>query len=141
MGEVAGSQKRYSFGVPAAGASGIVHLFESPIDLLSYATLLKRHRRDPWQDDLLSLAGVSKSSEKLPLALEKYLEQKPNTRTIICRFDNDDTGRMAAETIQRRLTDQYIIESRPPPSGKDYNEYLVERLNLQKKSRERSFAR
>jgi len=132
MGEVAGSQKRYSFGVPAARTSGTVHLFESPIDLLSYATLMKRHRRDPWQDNLLSLSGVSKFAKALPTALERYLEQRPDTESVICRFDNDDTGHGAAAGITERLGGQCVVENRPPPQGKDYNEYLCQQLNLQR---------
>ena len=132
MGEVGGSQKRYSFRVPAAGASGTVHLFESPIDLLSYATLMKRHRRDPWQDDLLSLSGISKLSKTLPVALERHLEQKSDVQRIVCRFDNDETGHGAAAGVAALLDGRCAVESRPPPSGKDYNEYLIEQLNLQR---------
>ncbi|MCL2547452.1 MAG: DUF3991 and toprim domain-containing protein [Oscillospiraceae bacterium] len=133
MGEASGSKKRYSFGVPAATPSGTIQLFESPIDLLSYATLMKLHRRDPWQDDLLSLSGVSKAMQKLPAALERHFERTPNTHTVICRFDNDETGRMAAAAIQELLSvlcpqTSVDVTSRCPPSGADYNEYLCERL-------------
>ena len=138
MGEVAGSQKRYSFGVPAAGASGTVHLFESPIDLLSYATLMKRHRCDPWQDDLLSLSGVSKSAKALPVALERYLARNPETASVVCRFDNDDTGHGAAAGIAARLDGRCVIESCPPPQGKDYNEYLCQQLNQQRNRKRES---
>jgi len=128
MGEATGSKKRYSFGVPATMPSGTVQLFESPVDLLSYATLMKLHRQDPWQDDLLSLAGVSKTMKQLPPALERYLERNPNTRAVACRFDNDETGHNAAAEVQRLLGGRYDVISKPPPSGADYNEYLCQRL-------------
>ena len=39
MGEAAGSDKRYSFRIDRAGST--LHVFESAIDLLSYATIMK----------------------------------------------------------------------------------------------------
>ena len=141
MGEVAGSSKRYSFGISAEKNSDTVHLFESPIDLLSYATLRKLHRREPWEDNLLSLSGVSKLSEVLPVALERYLEYSPDTRTVICRFDNDEVGHGAAVRIAALLEERCEVESRPPPSGKDYNDYLQKRLELQRKVRQPEIAR
>ena len=42
MGEAAGSDKRYSFRINRAGST--LHVFESAIDLLSYATIMKMKR-------------------------------------------------------------------------------------------------
>ena len=39
IGDANGSDKHYSFGIPAAAASDTLHLFESAVDLLSYGTL------------------------------------------------------------------------------------------------------
>lgn len=132
MGEVEGSQKKYSFSVPAAKPSSTVHLFESPIDLLSYATLEKRRGQKPWQDNLLSLAGVSRFSTHLPVALEHYLTQFSHTKTVICRLDNDETGQKAAERIKELLAGRCEVSSVPPPKGKDYNEYLCQIVQKQK---------
>ena len=57
-GEATGSDKQYSFNIPAAKESTTVHLFEAAIDLLSYATMEYRAGRDWHKDHLLSLAGV-----------------------------------------------------------------------------------
>lgn len=38
IGDAGGSDKNYSFSIPAEGKSTTVHLFEAAIDLLSYAT-------------------------------------------------------------------------------------------------------
>jgi len=140
VGEAAGSQKRYSFGVTATDPSDTVHLFESPIDLLSYATLRKLHGRDPWRDNLLSLSGVSKSNRALPAALDRHLENHPGTQSVVCRLDNDDTGHGAAAGIAALLDGRCEVESKPPPQGKDYNDYLCGRLQLQK-NRKQEFAR
>ena len=147
MGEAPGSDKHYSFGISAKQDSDTLHLFESPIDLLSYATLLKLQDYD-WQwEHLLSLSGVYQPKEKseettTPAALEKFLKNNPNIRKIVLRFDNDKTGRLAVQTIHAVLPDSYEIIDNPPPSGKDYNDYLCDRLGLPRtQKKERSHAR
>ena len=57
-GEAYGSDKHFSFSIPAKSESDVLHLFESAIDLLSYATLCKQEGIDWQRDHLLSLAGV-----------------------------------------------------------------------------------
>lgn len=57
-GDVNGSDKHYSFALPVNPQNSTVHLFESAIDLLSYATLCKLDGGDWRQHNLLSLAGV-----------------------------------------------------------------------------------
>jgi len=135
MGEAMGSDKHYSFGIPAETESDTLHLFESPIDLLSYATLLKLHGYDWRQEHLLSLSGVYQPKENAgqtatPAALERFLENNPDIRKIILRFDNDTTGRLAVETIRAVLPDSYEIIDKPPISGKDVNDYLCDCLGL-----------
>ena len=39
IGDANGSDKHYSFGIPAANESGTLNLFESAVDLLSYGTM------------------------------------------------------------------------------------------------------
>ena len=73
-GKASGSDKRFSFSIPAKNKSGTLHLFESAIDLLSFATMCKQIGRDWWRDHLLSLAGVYRPRKELressmPLAL------------------------------------------------------------------------
>lgn len=60
IGDANGSDKHYSFGIPAVTESDTLHLFESAVDLLSYGTLLKLHVREWRKENLLSLAGVYK---------------------------------------------------------------------------------
>ena len=117
-----------------------VHLFESAIDLLSYATLLKMKDRDWRQDALLSLAGVFKRKREgvVPLALSQYLKDHPSTNTIYLHLDNDEVGRDAAAGIVEGLGNKYTILDRPPPYGKDVNELLQRRLGLTQRKEERS---
>ncbi len=133
-GECTGSDKRFSFHIPAHG-SGTLHLFESAIDLLSFATLRKLHGLDWNRNHLLSLAGVYRpkvGTEKsaVPLALTQYLSDYPEVETITLRLDNDTPGRSAAKGLTASLRERYQVSSRFPPSGKDYNEYLCSCLGL-----------
>ena len=128
-GEVTGSDKRFSFSIPSKSESENLHLFESAIDLLSYATIRKQEGLDWQEDHLLSLAGVYKpkaelQDSSLPLALKQYLGDHPGIRKIILRVDNDRTGRMAAKALTEMLSGNYAVSAHFPPSGKDYNDYL-----------------
>lgn len=131
-GEATGSDKRYSFCIADHPGTGSVHLFESAIDLLSYATLLKMKGHD-WQEDaLLSLAGVFKPKRKgvVPLALSQYLQDHPSTDTLYLHLDNDEVGRDAAAGIMEGLGNEYTVVNRPPPYGKDVNELLQKQLGI-----------
>lgn len=137
IGDANGSDKRYSFGIPAAEQSDTLHLFESAIDLLSYGTLLKLEGMDWRRHNLLSLAGVYKPRNQvedstLPVALKQYLSDHPHIRNVVLCLDKDPAGRLAARTIQTLLTKQYGVTSAisPPPQGKDYNDCLCMRLGL-----------
>ena len=79
VGDATGSDKRFSFSIPAPG-SDTVHLFESAIDLLSYATLVKMNGGNWNREHLVSLAGVYKPKEELqessmPLALKRFAQR------------------------------------------------------------------
>lgn len=123
------SDKAYSFKINSIYKRNSVHLFESAIDLLSYATLKELNNELFNDENLLSLAGVYRpakiiSDSKTPEALSAYLKNNPNIDTIIMHLDNDETGRLAAKAIQFSLPDSYKIIDNPPKIGKDYNDYL-----------------
>lgn len=134
VGDATGSDKRFSFSIPAPG-SDTVHLFESAIDLLSYATLVKMNGSNWNREHLASLAGVYKPKEELqessmPLALKRYLSEHSDIRFITLRLDNDATGGRAAKALVSMLSDRYEVSVQPPPYGKDYNDFLCMRLGL-----------
>lgn len=134
MGDLNGSDKHYSFCLPAAG-SRAVHLFESAIDLLSYATLCEMAGQDWRQLHLLSLSGVYRPRRALeesavPAALTRFLEGHPAVNVIHLHLDNDPPGRLAARALQTVLPRQYTVLDRPPPDGKDVNDTLCIRLGL-----------
>ena len=134
-GEAGGSDKRFSFSLPAAGESNTVHLFESSIDLLSYATLRKLEGL-PWdQHHLLSLAGIYRPRENaanttLPMALTQFLDDHPGIKNIVLRLDNDSAGRMITRHLMMALSKRYTVLAQFPPRGKDYNDFLCLRQGL-----------
>lgn len=128
VGEVPGSNKRYSFCVPMkATARKNLCVFESAIDALSYLSILKRKGQNWRSANCLSLAGIyspkADAEIKLPLALENYLQSNPGIRKIILCLDNDERGREAAQALKKGLKEYEVLDN-PPPKGKDYNDLL-----------------
>ena len=146
-GESSGSDKRYSFSIPAKDKSSTLHLFESAIDLLSFGTMCKQIGSDWRRDHLLSLAGVYRPRKEIwessmPLALTQYLKDHLGIRKIVLRLDNDYAGRTASQALQTMLSGSYEVSIRPPPEGKDYNDCLCMRLGIPiTKTKERSAER
>ena len=125
VGEVTGSDKRYSFAVPVTpGDSATLCLFESAIDALSYLTLLKQRGRDWRKANTLSLGGISgEGVKRLPPALSRYLKAAPPISRLVLCLDNDAPGRVAAASL-RELLEGYEVIDKPPAQGKDYNDLL-----------------
>ena len=135
IGEATGSDKNYSFCIPAEKASQSVHLFESAIDLLSYAALRKMDGADWRVDHLLSLAGVYQPAKeieksKIPAALSRFLKENPQIREVVFHLDNDRTGRFAATAIWTVLPEKYQCTDDPPKQGSDVNDELCMRLGI-----------
>jgi hypothetical protein len=129
MGDVSGSDKHFSFSIPAREKSTKLRLFESAIDLLSYGALELLAGRDWRKGNCLSLAGIYKPKKNiegstLPAALMQYLKDYLQITEIALHLDNDAAGRLAAETIKALLPLTYTVSDEPPKHGKDYNDYL-----------------
>ena len=132
VGEVVGSDKRYSFAVPMTpGDSPTLCVFESAIDALSYLTLLKQRGRDWRKANTLSLGGIGKEDRQLPPALSRYLKAAPHITRIVLCLDNDAPGRKAAAVLKELLRGYEVID-RPPVRGKDYNDLLRYRRDAQR---------
>lgn len=125
-GEASGSDKQYSFNIPATGMAERVHVFESAIDLLSYASMECMAGRNWSREHLLSLAGVFKTDrpDVVPVALQRFLNACPEIRTLHLHLDADEIGRGAAAGIILGLRDRYTIIDEPPKYGKDINDEL-----------------
>ena len=139
-GEASGSDKRYALSICLPRQPPAVHVFESAIDLLSYATLEHRAGRDWRGDALLSLAGVfqRKREKVLPIALKQFLEDHPSVKTVCLHLDNDAVGRSATQGIIEALADKpYQVIDEPPTHGKDVNDQLRWELQIKEKEYER----
>ena len=138
MGEAAGSDKRYSFRIDSAGST--LHVFESAIDLLSYATILKMRTGEWRAEPMVSLGGVyapsvNKKQSKLPIALENMTQNQTQINTIALHLDNDYAGKIASDNIALQLCGDYTVRIELPPYGKDCNDYL-QQLQRQKHSKQ-----
>ncbi len=135
-----GSDKQFSFRLTANANTKSVHLFESAIDLLSYATYLKIENRDYHNKNLLSLSGVyqpvnSEKKIKIPVALSRFLAENPQIQKIILHLDNDDAGRKCTAALTEKLQKEYEIVDAPAPSGKDINDFLISYLKQKNERR------
>ncbi|MBQ3258580.1 MAG: DUF3991 domain-containing protein [Oscillospiraceae bacterium] len=133
-GEATGSDKRFSFAIPSENSTDL-HLFESAIDLLSYATLCKHQGEDWQQEHLLSLAGIYKpkgetNEMSLPKTIKQYLDDHPEVTRISLHLDNDLAGREASKALMEVLSKTYEVIDEPPSRGKDFNEFLCMELCL-----------
>ena len=139
-GEVTGSDKHFSFVLSDDPQAVSVHVFESAIDALSYATLLKMTGRNWRQAPLLSLAGVYKPKREnvVPVALDRFLREHPTVNTLLLHLDNDEVGRGASKGIIGGLGEGYRVIDSPPPDTKDVNDYLVRRIARQQRKEERA---
>lgn len=135
MHDAYGSDKAYSFKLKSVIQNNSVHLFESAIDLLSYATF-KELNNEKWdEENLLSLAGIYSPSKdvlnsKIPKTISTFLKSNSNIDTIYIHFDNDNAGRIATEALINSFSDSYKTINDPPKSGKDYNDYLCDFLKI-----------
>ncbi len=134
MGEVPGSDKAYGFAVLGNADNSIVHVFESAIDALSYLTQVKLGGGDWRGETVLSLGGVYKDSDVIPVALQTYLEGHPSVQEVVLRLDNDTTGRNAAQNIALNLN-SVSVTILHPEEGKDYNEWLQKQKGISSRPR------
>lgn len=126
--DVYGSDKHYSFRL-VNKANEVVHIFESPIDLMSFQTLEKQKGKKWNHENYLSLAGVAFigkdiQSSELPLSLEHFLMNNKQIKEIVLHLDNDRAGYETSEKIKYHLSERYEIINRNPKRFKDMNEVL-----------------
>ena len=128
-GEVSGSDKRFAFSLEQRGGPAELHVFESAIDALSFATLQKAAGRDWRCYALLSLGGIppvrSGAAFAAPCALAQWLDGHPLCAEVRLHLDNDGPGRAASRAIAERLAPEVPVGIEPPPTGKDMNDHLL----------------
>lgn len=140
--DVAGSDKRYGFCLPAADPdSPYLAVAESPIDALAVASLVRRQGGDYRRAHYLALGGTA------PRALIQFLKDRPKVRYLSLCLDNDAAGRKGMERIKAAVTEDQdlndriraVIENPPSESSgcKDYAQ-LTQRIK-EKQERKREY--
>lgn len=131
-GELTGSDKHYSFSIAENLNAELVHVFESAIDLLSFLTLELIEGRAWKEGAYVSLAGVfaPKRTGVVPVALQRFLNDHPQIKTVHLHLDYDEVGRAASAGIIEGLMEKYTVINEPPTRGKDINEMLQLRVGL-----------
>ena len=138
-GEASGSDKRFGFAVEQRGGPIEVHVFESAIDALSFATLFKLRGGDWRTLSLLSLGGIPPVRDggdvKVPCALEQWLADHPLCSEVRLHLDNDGPGRAAARAIAERVSPRVPAAIESPATGKDVNDHLLAVLDGRREGR------
>lgn len=68
--------------------------------------------------------------------LDTYLRENAQIKYIFLCLDADEWGRAAAESMKDTYSRQsYIVSYKPPPRGKDWNEYLQHRQKCRRNER------
>ena len=118
---VTGSDKRFSFFLEGKPNAEHIHVFESAIDLLSFATLALLAGHDWKSETYLSLAGVfqTKRENVVPVALSRFLDEHPSVRKIHLHLDNDAVGRGAVKGIVGGSREKSRSYHAPPPQEKN----------------------
>lgn len=140
--DVAGSDKRYGFCLPAADPdSPYLAVTESPIDALAVASLVRKRGGDYRRAHYLSLGGTA------PRALLQFLKDHPKVKYLSLCLDNDAAGRKGMERIRAAVTEDQDLNDRiravveNPPSEasgcKDYAQ-LTQRIK-EKQERKREY--
>lgn len=130
--DVFNSNKEYSFQL-VNKESDVLNIFESAIDLMSFQTLEKLHKRNWKKNNYLSLSGVtaignSIEESELPIALGKFLEINPQIKVLNLYLDNDKAGKNSIAKINYLLGKSYQIYDKGPKKMKDVNEVLTRKF-------------
>jgi len=129
-GDCAGSDKRYSFSI--SGFSERLYIFESPIDAMSHASIMKADTGEWEQHNRLSLAGTSDT------AMPFFLNQHTAVKELVFCLDNDQAGREASYALARKYADKGYSVMIEPPVKKDFNEDLIVLNELIKAAKSRA---
>lgn len=118
-GNIEGSDSRYAFCHNGPGET--LYVFEAPIDMLSYITLIK----DDWQqNNFITLYGVTDNP------LLHFLFQNTQIKNVVLCLDNDTAGISATERISANLRGQGYCVTTDIPKMKDWNEQLLNERNM-----------
>lgn len=122
-GDVKNSRKEVGFFIGNHNAETL-HIFESPIDAMSFATFLIRLQQNQTVNKIFERNAFLSLGGTTDVALEYYLKKHDRVKKIVVCLDNDEAGITAGKKIAKKYKDKYVI-TRLSYSGKDLNDSLV----------------
>ena len=120
-GESTSSDKSYGFHM--IGKAREVYVYESPIDAMSHATLDVLSNEDYERVHRLSLCCTWDG------ALKRFLEHRVKDKIVFC-LDNDTAGDIACEKYMKEYYELGYEVERIVPKAKDFNEDLLNLINI-----------
>lgn len=118
-GEIDGSDKAYSVDLCVSPNSSRLYIYESIIDAMSHATMIKIQGGNYKEDNRVSLGCVGY------VKIDQFLKDNPNIKTIISCVDNDKAGNRMTEKIRNMYSEKGYTIKRILPKAKDFNDDLV----------------
>lgn len=122
--EQPGSDARYPYFYGNRDSKTVV-VVESPIEALSYATMIKMNGNDPTKVAILALGGVHDTG------LDQYLKNNRHVENIVTATNNDYgekpdeiKGREGAERIRQKYEKRGYYVKSVFPKGNDWNDDL-----------------
>lgn len=116
--DLSGSDKQYSFHLQNDQSEDL-YIFESCIDMISFMTIQKCNGKDPFQDNYVSLGGVS------TVALSSFLNRNDHIKRLNLCLDQDEAGQAASKEIASMYDSNYQIRILKFDQAKDVNELLM----------------
>jgi len=126
-GEIKGSDKAYNVELCSSQDSSKLYIYESIIDAMSHATMIKIQGGNYKEHNRISLGGVA------DVKLEQFLKDNPNIKIIVSCLDNDEAGIEATEKIKEKYTKKGYQIKRTLPFSKDLNDDLIAALEKHEK--------
>jgi len=126
-GEVEGSNKEYAF--HREGNDDVLFIFESPIELMSFLSILKNQNNLTFNSHMLAQGGLS------TMALHKYLSTHTNIESVVVCTNNDEAGHRGYLKILEELLGKKDVE-RLMPNAFDWNNDLTNSQGLSATAKE-----
>ncbi len=126
-GEIKGSDKSYNVELCSSPNSTKVYIYESIIDAMSHATMIKIQGGNYKEHNRISLGGVA------DVKLEQFLKDNPHINVIVSCLDNDEAGMDATEKIKDKYIKKGYQIKRILPLNKDFNDDLVDAIEKHEK--------
>ena len=109
------------------GSSGLLYLFEAPIDMLSFISMNK----EGWKQH--SYAACCGVSDRVAMQL---LKDDPRIKRVCICLDNDEEGRKSSKRIKGNLESKGVQVDILVPKLKDWNEDLLLKQRISRREPE-----